>query len=67
MKILMARTVKYTVNFLEADEEDLHRSANASYLLLIFMFCIACQLLVFRDRGSSGGGSGGEKVACQKG
>lgn len=33
----MAETVKYTINFLEAVEEDLHRSADASNLL--FRFC----------------------------
>lgn len=39
VRILMARTVKYTINFMEVAEEDLHRSADATNLLLIFHFC----------------------------
>lgn len=35
----MARTVKYTVNFMEAAEEDLHRSADVSNLLFVCHFC----------------------------
>lgn len=54
----MAQTVKYTINFMEATEEDLHRSADTSNLVLIFLFC-NWLLIISAQR------CGGGKVACQ--
>lgn len=54
----MAQTVKYTINFMEATEEDLHRSADTTNnLVLIFLFCN--WLLIFSAQRCGG------KVACQ--